>query len=67
MIRNTEKKQGYLLLIQYGRIDPSIAMKNLSVVNNKEKWPLFFNPFFYHNDIDYSHRSQRFIIFANIT
>lgn len=41
-------------------------MKNLSVANNKEKWPLFFNLFFYHSDIDSSHRSQR-LLFLQIS
>lgn len=63
---NIEKKQGYLLLTQYSRIYPSFAMKDLGVGNNKEEWPLFFNPFFYHNDIDCSHRSQR-LLFLQIS
>lgn len=34
-------------------------MKDLSADVNQEEWPLFFNQFFYQNDVDYSHRFQR--------
>lgn len=61
MVKNIEKNKGILFLIQYCRIYPLIAMKDLSADNNLEEWALFFNPSFYHNDVDHSHRSQSWL------